>query len=69
LVAVRDATQAGIAVVNTPETNARSGAEHAVALMLTLATMLPAADRATRAGNFGFEYSSWRMKAKLLANT
>ena len=57
-VAVREATQAGIAVVNTPGTNARSVAEHAVALMLALAKMLPAADRATRAGNFGFKYSS-----------
>jgi hypothetical protein len=45
LVAVRDATQAGIAVVNTPETNARSGAEHAVALMLTAAGGRPSHPR------------------------
>src|SRR5436309_3434652 len=56
--AVREATQAGIAAVNTPGTNARSVAEHAVASMLAFAKMLTAADRATRAGNVGFKYSS-----------
>ena len=56
--AVQEATLAGLAVVNTPGTNARSVAEHAVALILALAKRLPAADRAARAGNFRFKYSS-----------
>lgn len=44
----------GIAVLNTPGTNARSVAEHALALMLACARLVPAADRAVRAGAFGF---------------
>lgn len=44
----------GIAVVATPGTNARSVAEHALALMLALARAIPAADRALRAGDFGW---------------
>ena len=57
-VAVPEATRAGVAVVNTPGANARSVAEHAVALMLALAKALPAADRAVRAGDFGFKYNA-----------
>ena len=57
-VAVPEATHAGIAVVNTPGANARSVAEHAVALMFALAKALPAADRAVRTGNFGFKYDA-----------
>lgn len=57
-VAVPEATQAGIAVVNTPGANARSVAEHAIALMFALAKALPAADHAVRTGNFGFKYNT-----------
>ena len=57
-VAVPEATAAGIAVVNTPGANARSVAEHAIGLMFALAKSLPAADRATRAGNFNFKYEA-----------
>ncbi len=53
---VRRATALGIAVVNTPGTNARSVAEHALALMLALARQVPAADRAVREGRFDFKY-------------
>jgi len=48
------AGERGIAVVNTPGTNARSVAEHALALMLALAKSLPAAHSAVRAGHFAF---------------
>lgn len=48
----------GIPVVVTPEANAVSVAEHAIALMLGVARRLPAADRATRAGDTGFKYRS-----------
>ncbi len=56
--AVPEATRAGITVVNTPGANARSVAEHAVAMMFALAKALPAADRAVRAGNFSFKYNA-----------
>lgn len=50
------ARRLGIVVVNTPGTNARSVAELAVTLMLAASKSLPAADRATRGGDFGFKY-------------
>jgi D-3-phosphoglycerate dehydrogenase len=57
-VAVAAATARGIAVVNTPDVNARSVAEHAIALTLALAKAIPAADAATRAGDDSFKYSA-----------
>ncbi|MAC78602.1 MAG: hypothetical protein CML66_11140 [Rhodobacteraceae bacterium] len=42
----------GIAIVNTPGTNARSVAEHTLSLMLACARRLLPADAATRAGHF-----------------
>jgi len=48
----------GIAVMNTPGTNAQSVAELAIGLMLACARGLVAADRAVRAGDFG-----WRLRA------
>jgi D-3-phosphoglycerate dehydrogenase len=53
---VRHATALGIAVANTPGTNARSVAEHALALILALARQVPAADRAVREGRIDFKY-------------
>ncbi len=54
-----DAARArGIAVVNTPGSNARAVAEHALALMLAAARLLPQADREIRKGNF-----NWRLSA------
>ncbi len=50
------ATALGIPVVNTPGTNARSVAEHALALALALARQLPAGDRAAREGRFDFKF-------------
>ncbi|MBR0827724.1 hydroxyacid dehydrogenase [Bradyrhizobium manausense] len=50
------ATARGIAVVNAPHSNVRAVAEHAIALIFALAKSLAAADRATRAGDFGFKY-------------
>ena len=50
----REAAARGIAVFNTPGTNARSVAEQALALMLACARSIPAADRAVRAGDFAF---------------
>ena len=50
------ATQAGIAVVNTPFANVRSVAEQAVALMLALARDVVRADAAVRTCDFGFKF-------------
>jgi len=57
-VAVDAATARGIAVVNTPEVNARSVAEHAIGLTFALTKAIPAADAATRAGDNGFKYGA-----------
>lgn len=42
----------GITIVNTPGANAQSVAEHTLALMLACSRRLPAANAATRAGDF-----------------
>jgi D-3-phosphoglycerate dehydrogenase len=42
----------GVAVCNTPGANARSVAEHAIALMLAVAKHIPLADREMRAGDW-----------------
>jgi D-3-phosphoglycerate dehydrogenase len=57
-VAVEHATALGIPVVNTPEANRVSVAEHTIALMLAAAKNLVAADRAGRRGNFDFKYGA-----------
>lgn len=44
----------GIAVVNTPGTNAQSVAEHALGLMFACARSIPEADVAVRRGDWGF---------------
>lgn len=49
---VAAATQAGILITSTPEQNAISVAELAMGLMLSLARMIPAANRDTRDGNW-----------------
>lgn len=46
------ATSRGVMVVNAPESNVVSAAEHTMALMLALARNLPAADRDLRAGRW-----------------
>ncbi len=55
-VAVDAAAARGIPVVNTPDVNARSVAEHAIALTFALAKAIPAADSATRTGDDSFKY-------------
>ncbi|MAD34524.1 MAG: phosphoglycerate dehydrogenase [Planctomycetes bacterium] len=45
-------TARGIAVMNTPEANAVTTAEHAVALLMSLARNIPAADASIRAGHW-----------------
>ncbi|MDQ0474590.1 hydroxyacid dehydrogenase [Labrys wisconsinensis] len=55
-VAVEAATARGIAVVNTPGSNARSVAEHAIALTFALARSIVPADAAARAGDTGFKH-------------
>jgi len=45
-------TQRGIAVMNTPEANTVTTAEHAVALLMSLARKIPAADASLRAGKW-----------------
>ena len=51
---LEEAARRGIWVTNGPDSNVNSVAEHAVAMMLALCRKLPAADRAVRAGDFGF---------------
>ncbi|NBB71028.1 MAG: phosphoglycerate dehydrogenase [Alphaproteobacteria bacterium] len=46
------ATAKGVVVMNTPFGNSVTTAEHAVAMMLSLARQIPAADRSTRAGKW-----------------
>ncbi|MFN3240219.1 MAG: phosphoglycerate dehydrogenase [Planctomycetota bacterium] len=45
-------TARGIAVMNTPEANTVTTAEHAVALLMSLARKIPAADASVRAGKW-----------------
>jgi D-3-phosphoglycerate dehydrogenase / 2-oxoglutarate reductase len=49
---VAAATQRGIVVMNTPNGNAITAAEHAIAMMFALARQIPAADRSTQAGKW-----------------
>src|SRR5438067_10667300 len=49
---VAAATQRGIVVMNTPSGNSITAAEHTVAMMFALARQIPAADRATQAGQW-----------------
>ena len=46
------ATARGVVVMNTPYGNSTTTAEHAIALLMSLARGLPAADRSTRAGKW-----------------
>ena len=50
------ASETGLPVVFTPYANVQAVAEHTIALMLAVVKRIPAADRATRAGNFNFKY-------------
>nr|NIS43698.1 hydroxyacid dehydrogenase [Desulfuromonadales bacterium] len=54
---IEAATAKGIAVCNTPTANIQSVAEHAIALMLSIARMVPQGDRAVRRGDFSFKYA------------
>ena len=49
---VAAATQRGMVVMNTPDGNSVTTAEHALALLFALARQIPAADRSTRAGKW-----------------
>jgi D-3-phosphoglycerate dehydrogenase / 2-oxoglutarate reductase len=55
---VTHATSLGIPVVNTPGANAVSVAELTVTLTLALRKRLASAERAARAGDFGFKYAA-----------
>lgn len=55
-IAIGHATALGIPVVNTPQANRDSVAEHTIALMLGIARQLVRADAATRKGDFAFKY-------------
>jgi D-3-phosphoglycerate dehydrogenase / 2-oxoglutarate reductase len=46
------ATKAGVLVMNTPDANTLTTAEHAVALMMALSRKIPAADASLRAGKW-----------------
>ncbi len=49
---VAAATERGIVVMNTPQGNAVTTAEHAIALLFAVARQIPAADRSTRASKW-----------------
>jgi D-3-phosphoglycerate dehydrogenase len=49
---VAAATQRGIVVMNTPDGNSITTAEHAIGLLFALARQIPAADQSTRAGKW-----------------
>ena len=49
---VEAASRRGVVVMNTPFANSVSTAEHAIALMLSLARRIPAADRSTQRGEW-----------------
>jgi D-3-phosphoglycerate dehydrogenase len=55
-IAVDHATELGIPVVNTPEANRDSVAEHTIALMFSAVKLVVRADAATRKGDFDFKY-------------
>ena len=46
------ATARGVVVMNTPYGNSTTTAEHTIALLMSLARSLPAADRSTRSGKW-----------------
>jgi D-3-phosphoglycerate dehydrogenase / 2-oxoglutarate reductase len=46
------ATECGVLVINSPEGNTASAAEHTVALMLSLSRMIPAADQSLKGGKW-----------------
>ncbi len=46
------ATECGIVVLNSPEGNTASAAEHALALMMSLARHIPSADKSMKSGNW-----------------
>ena len=49
---VEAATKAGVLVMNTPDANTVTTAEHALALMMALSRKIPAADASLRAGKW-----------------
>lgn len=54
---VATASELGIYVVNTPEANAESVAEHALGLMIALSRQIVEGDRELRAGNWNARYA------------
>lgn len=54
---VATATELGIYVVNTPQANAESVAEHTLGLMIALSKRIVEGDRALRAGNWGARHT------------
>src|SRR6266540_7570100 len=62
------ATRHGIVVVNAPQSNVLSAAEHAIALMLAQARNIPAADASVRAGRWERErFEGVELHGKTLA--
>ena len=49
------ATRAGVVVMNTPEGNATTTAEHAISLIMSSARMIPQANASMKAGKWGKE--------------
>jgi D-3-phosphoglycerate dehydrogenase / 2-oxoglutarate reductase len=65
---VEAATRHGIVVVNAPQSNVLSAAEHTLALMLAQARNIPAADRSVRSGRWERErFEGVELHGKVLA--
>lgn len=63
---VSAATERGILVINAPQGNVRSTAEHTVALLFALARRVTAADRAVREGRWKAGYEGTQLAGKRL---
>jgi len=60
------ATQAGILVVNSPEGNVVSTAEHTIAMLLALARQIPKANSLLRAGVWNRQLTGFQVRNKIL---
>ena len=64
---VRAATEHGIVVMNTPDAGATTTAEHALALMFSVARNIPAADAALKAGRWDkSKFTGVELRSKVL---
>jgi D-3-phosphoglycerate dehydrogenase len=63
---VDSATLAGIMVVNSPEGNIISTAEHTIAMLLALARQIPKADNLLHSGAWNRQFKAYQIRNKIL---